>query len=238
MHNGIQIPASAEQRRKAAALKKTVQVSVHPTPPSFSQVRHSLTLTPVINSAPIPHAPTPLSLSSALFPPHYPPQQPQASAKARRSASIHGVLRGREVEVLQEEPEQRQPARPGSRRSRRRELSAEEIVQHEGRPGDRPARERCRRRRGGGGGRVRAAAVVLEPVRGPGEGAAGALLHHAPLRDHARLLEGLLVAAVVPGPAAGEEAPPLAVSPSARIRESVMGLLKQAEGHGGRRQIR
>ena len=134
------------------------------------------------------------------------------------------------MEVLQEEPEQREPARAGSRRSRRRGLSAQEIVKHEGRPGDRPARERCRRRRGGGGGggRVRAAAVVLEPVRGAGEGAARALLHHAPLRHHARLLERLLVAAVVPGPAAGEEAPPLAVSPPARIRESVMVLVAEA----------
>uniref|UniRef100_A0A0D9VSG3 Uncharacterized protein n=1 Tax=Leersia perrieri TaxID=77586 RepID=A0A0D9VSG3_9ORYZ len=45
-------------------------------------------------------------------------------------------------------------------------------------------------------------AVVLEPVRRAREGAAGALLHHAPLRHHARLLEGLLVAVAcgIPSP--------------------------------------
>jgi hypothetical protein len=148
------------------------------------------------------------------------------------------------VEVLQEEPEQRQPARPGIRR---RGLSAEEIVEHEGRRGDRPARYRRRRRRGGG--RVRAAAVVLEPVRGPGEGAAGALLHHAPLRHHARLLEGLLVA-TAPGPA-GEEARPLAVPPARpparqdqrerereRVSHGAEASKLQAGGTRGRRQIR
>jgi hypothetical protein len=61
------------------------------------------------------------------------------------------------------------------------------VVQRAGCPRDRPARLRRHRLRE----RLRAAAVVLEPVRGSGEGVVGALLHHAPLRHHARLLEGL-----------------------------------------------
>ncbi|CAL9168585.1 unnamed protein product [Musa hybrid cultivar] len=40
-------------------------------------------------------------------------------------------------------------------------------------------------------------AVVLEPVRGPGEGAAGEVLHHAPLRHHARVLERLPLTSLI-----------------------------------------
>jgi hypothetical protein len=103
-----------------------------------------------------------------------------SSAKCKR---IHGVLRGREVEVLQEESEQRQLQARSGGRSRRRPVP-KAVVERAGCPRDRPARHRIRER-------LRAAAIVLEPVRGSGEGAAGALLHHAPLRHHARLLEGL-----------------------------------------------
>lgn len=93
------------------------------------------------------------------------------------------------MEVLQEEPEQRQLQARLRRRGRGRRPVPQEVGQHKG-PGDRPAGER---RRGRLSERVRGA-FVLEPVRGAGEGAAGALLHHAPLRHHARLLERLLVA--------------------------------------------
>jgi hypothetical protein len=90
------------------------------------------------------------------------------------------------VEVFQEVSEQRELQARHSSRSRRRPVP-EAVVQRTGLPRDRPARLLRRRR----GERQRAAAVVLEPVRGAGQGAAGALLHHAPLRHHARLLEGL-----------------------------------------------
>nr|TKV96972.1 hypothetical protein SEVIR_9G465501v2 [Setaria viridis] len=217
-----------------AAEKRSRSRSIPPRPLSpSSQVRLGLTLPPVINSPGIPHAPTRLPSSTALFLLTHPPQPEQQ----RSAPSIHGVLRRREVEVLQEEPEQRQPARPGGR-GRRRGPFPEAVVQHEGRrPGDRPARERRRRR---GGGRVRcAAAFVLEPVRGAGQGAAGALLHHAPLRHHARLLEGLLVAAnggspagrrrssiPAPPPSPPPPPPPPAVSPP------------RSESHGGRIKAR
>jgi hypothetical protein len=211
MHNGIQLPESAEENGPGLG-----------PPHIFSVINTALGfLTP---------PPISLSLSPAhSSSPHYPPQ-PQ-----RRHRSTHGVVRRREVEVLQEEPEQRQPARPGGRSRWWRGLYAEEIVQHERRPGDRP-------RRRGRGGRVRgaAAAVVLEPVRGAGEGAAGALLHHAPLRDHARLLEGPLVAAASfqgrppakkLGPSSSHRR--FSVRPSARIGESaVTGL--DAEASRGR----
>lgn len=118
------------------------------------------------------------------------------------ASRIHGVLRGRQVEVLEEEPEQWQQAHPRRQRRGRRPVP-QEVGQLQG-PGDRPGPRGQRRRRRGGRGAV----VVLEPVRGAGEGAAGALLHHAPLRHHARLLEGLLVAVAWPPPSLPPSRPP------------------------------
>lgn len=75
------------------------------------------------------------------------------------ASRIHGVLRGRQVEVLEEEPEQWQQARPRRQRRGRRPVP-QEVGQLQG-PGDRPGPRGQRRRR-----RARGAVVVLEPVRG------------------------------------------------------------------------
>ena len=152
---------------------------------SLSQSKHSLT---PHNREPISHPPLVILGSAAAInttspPPHHP--------SLTLSFSICN------------KSQQPTTTRGGSRRPTHCQASKSNLLQRDGDVHGRQEQDAVQERepevdgdggRGepsGGGGGAQGGPVGAGPAGEPGEGAEGQVLHHAPLRHHARVLEGL-----------------------------------------------